>query len=1248
METIQELKTSFTSNVKKIYHMADIHIRLNNERYKEYRDVFNKLYNKIKEDDPKDSIIVLCGDILHSKNELSPECVDLTIEFIKSLSSICDLIMIMGNHDGNLSNKTKLDSLSPIIREIKSTYHIHYLLYSGIYKYNNIYFGVSSLMDNKFISADDFNGFKLDKNCLKMALYHGPLHQSETDVGYRMNNEEFTVDKFKGYDYVLLGDIHRFQYLNKEKTICYPSSLIQQNYGESIDRHGIVKWNLVEKNSEFIKIPNDYGYCCLNVNQGKLNIKDKIIPNNPRIKLIIKDTDGVTIKEIINKLKKKYNVNEITFSLVNNQNGTLITNKETQTSKDKPEIYQNLQNVDYQNKLMKEYMMKNMKLTSEEMDIIIEINQKLNKDIKNSINITNKWKLLNMDFSNMFCYGTNNEINFTKINGIVGLFAPNYSGKSSIVDILLFTLFDKCSRGLRTDILNDRKNQFHCRVTIEVDGCEYVIMRVGKFPKKNAKNIKIDVFFWKKKSENDQDDKENNDNEDEYILLNGIDRNDTNKIITNLIGTYDDFVMTSFCLQKEISFIDHPQSKKKDFLIKMLKLNIFEKLLENAKAENKVKMIQLKELMGKTKDLDISELKNNLIAHQNEKKEIEEKVGKINILIEKYHLKNEFHNKKLIDISDQNYKKIEQINHEINKTNQQLNEFKSKLNQINKNNEIKESELKKLKENLSNFNQENINQTHKNFIEDQKLEIDNLTNKLKQLYNKKKPIKTFEKTLEQYTNEKKKLEENIKNDQSNMTTLEDEVNNLKNKIIEEAHFDNIKELYDKYSKLKNKFDKNNIQLDKINDQITIYKEKLEKLNKHEYDPNCKFCMNNIFVKDAIETKNKLKQIEKEQSKILETMEPIEKKLGFKKYKNIEDKFNNLKKLSDQNNKINASIKDSIHKKEILKNNIELKKNNITNIDKIIQEYQDEEKNIIFNKELEMEIETIENQIDITKNKEDQQYNEMIEIKNKISEIETSLSNVHKLKLENQINELTHKHKILLDSKNDAENYEKIKQNNDNILSEINKIKKNIKDANNELNKLYQDKEELVEKICYIKKEIEIYESHKKDIQLLEKETKSYQNYCKIVGKDGLPYVLLNNLIPLLEEGANKIILPLTTFSIHIEQHDDNNINIYKVVGDKKLNIELCSGFEKFIVGLAIRISLINLSKLSSCNFMLIDEGFSCMDNNNINNLTSLFNTLNDMFDFIIVISHLDSIKSQCDNYITIDKNKGGFSKIIYK
>jgi DNA repair exonuclease SbcCD ATPase subunit len=57
----------------------------------------------------------------------------------------------------------------------------------------------------------------------------------------------------------------------------------------------------------------------------------------------------------------------------------------------------------------------------------------------------------------MFAYGNNNIIDFTSWNGVVGIFGQNYSGKSSLLDIILFCLFDKTNKSSKgIDILNNK------------------------------------------------------------------------------------------------------------------------------------------------------------------------------------------------------------------------------------------------------------------------------------------------------------------------------------------------------------------------------------------------------------------------------------------------------------------------------------------------------------------------------------------------------------------------------------------------------------------------------------------------------------------------------------------------------------------------------------------------------------------------------------------------------------------------
>ena len=468
----KNLNYSNNNKINKIFHLADIHIRLDTRRQDEYKNVFNKLYEYLKKNNNKKCITVVCGDILHSKNELSPEVVQMTINFFKNLGNIMDTFVIMGNHDVNLANKKKLDSLTPLISEINSENKIHYLKNSGIYNYKNLTFGVTSILDNKLVKASD-----IKSNNTKIALYHGAVHGATTDVGFRMNDTEFTINNFDGYDYVLLGDIHKFQYLDERKRICYASSLIQQSHGETIDFHGLVEWDLNKQTSKFVNIKNDYGYITLKVNNGKLNL-EKNIPLKPRIKLLLENTNRVQYLKLCDDLRSKFDIQEITASFITNEKNDY---KITTNDSDSESLKINIKDSKYQNKLIKKYIKKKFDFSKKQISKIVKLNTEFNKNIVIKESVSSfKWRLKELKFSNMFSYGEKNIINFEKLRGIVGLFAPNYYGKSSLLDIIQFCLFDRCSRGIRTEILNNKKSSLECELLLEINGNNYKIIREGK------------------------------------------------------------------------------------------------------------------------------------------------------------------------------------------------------------------------------------------------------------------------------------------------------------------------------------------------------------------------------------------------------------------------------------------------------------------------------------------------------------------------------------------------------------------------------------------------------------------------------------------------------------------------------------------------------------------------------------------------------------------------------------------------
>ena len=222
--------------LKHIVHAADIHIRLF-RRHEEYELAFEKFYadlSQLKLSGIKDFIIVLAGDIVHAKTDMSPEMVQVTSRFLASCADIAPVLLIAGNHDCNLANTNRLDALTPIVQNLNHP-NLHYVRESAIVEVADVSFAVMSIFDeqDKWPSPDEMN------DGTKIALYHGPVHGAKTDANYEITNRHVHIKTFDGFDMVLLGDIHRHQVLKEENPIIvYASSLIQQNHGETVDGHG--------------------------------------------------------------------------------------------------------------------------------------------------------------------------------------------------------------------------------------------------------------------------------------------------------------------------------------------------------------------------------------------------------------------------------------------------------------------------------------------------------------------------------------------------------------------------------------------------------------------------------------------------------------------------------------------------------------------------------------------------------------------------------------------------------------------------------------------------------------------------------------------------------------------------------------------------------------------------------------------------------------------------------------------------
>ena len=546
----------------KIYHISDVHIRTL-KRHREYRTVFENLFNYINKTKTENSIAVVTGDIVHSKLEMSPELVRMLTEFFNGFN--IPTIVILGNHDMNLNNLYREDALSPVLDMINNP-NIVFIKDNGIFDFAGITWNhmAVDVEPAKYIKGKD-----IETDNVKIALHHGAVHSAKTDVGYEISNEHVTTDMFDGHDITLLGDIHKpAQFLTE--TIAYPGSLIQQNHGEALD-HGILVWDVETRKAEFVEIENDYGYVTLEVDGSNIIKSPHRIPNKPRIRIKFNDTSAADMKKLVATIRKKYAVQDISIQRTINSatanSGSNIT-------------IGNVRDVEYQNTLLTEFIENTFpQSTTDELDAIRHINRTINSKLPAVESVRHiTWHPVSFEFENMFSYGEGNQIDFDKMNDVCGLFAANTSGKSSLLDAITYTIFDKCSKTSKAnEVLNNKKTTFKGVFKFKMNDVLYTIERVGT--KKKDKHVKVDVNFYTE-TEN----------------LNGEERSDTNKSIRRYLGTYNDFILTAFSLQADNNnFIEKSQRERKDLLSQFLDITVFEQLYQLANDE-------IKETAGKLRE----------------------------------------------------------------------------------------------------------------------------------------------------------------------------------------------------------------------------------------------------------------------------------------------------------------------------------------------------------------------------------------------------------------------------------------------------------------------------------------------------------------------------------------------------------------------------------------------------------------------------------------------------------------------
>ena len=196
----------------------------------------------------------------------------------------------------------------------------------------------------------------------------------------------------------------------------------------------------------------------------------------------------------------------------------------------------------------------------------------------------------------------------------------------------------------------------------------------------------------------------------------------------------------------------------------------------------------------------------------------------------------------------------------------------------------------------------------------------------------------------------------------------------------------------------------------------------------------------------------------------------------------------------------------------------------------------------------------------------------------------------------------------------------------------------------------------------LQKSVELEERAKekeKELEQAGREEQIYRDLARAFGKRGIQAWLIEIALPEIEVEANKLLGRMTDnrMSVKIETQRETkkgdtvetlDIKIADELGTR--NYEMFSGGEAFRIDFAIRIALSKLLARRAgapLPTLIIDEGFGTQDSNGLEKLKEAIISIQDDFDKILVVTHIEEFRDAFPTRIDIVKTSGGSTIQVY-
>ena len=1199
-----------------IVHIADIHIRNNYDREDEYNLVFEQLYTKVKHipnANKHNTAIVICGDVTHDarydKGKISANVIAMLNKFFKNLALLGYVIVIPGNHDNNITHQertldTTVDILSSVLENhIDFNTSVFYVKDTGLYTLGNCIFYHTSVFDiDKITGSKDYAKRKkflqaklpdTGNTLHHIGLLHCSIDGANIASSYILKGQAYKINDIKQlrYDICLLGDVHEHQYLDEAKTIAYPSSLIQQNFGENSTEHGFILWALPEipqstaYSSTFHTVDNIYRHTTITLDSD-ITVEAVLSPlefaAKSYIKLVIQLPRS---KEYINNLKSAI---AIKTNIISWRINEIIT-----TDAHTVDLSTDISNTETFSKYID-----TLDINTEDRTFIEELHLEKIKALPNETKINNKILWGSIEIHNFRGYVGKHTFSFKDIekHSSISINGHNANGKSTLLDAFIYCLWGyKQTSSLKSFINASIKETPHIIVEFTDNSATSATKkkRVSRAISANGKKETVKLEQYNVISGN-------------WDNLSGIKKH-TEASIIKLVGSQQYGLHTFISKQNDFDqFINNPST---EFLSELLNCNLYLELSNDVKLEHKKQRRALAKLEGSLEvicvDIKTDAEQMDLVstsktymatiaAHKDEIQKLDDSIKQIDILYNDYSAHATGNLQHTLDTYNDDVAKYTRLitEHTTQYATLTLDtEFYAQFKGLQDALQRKLSEIQLEKENLI----KNLN--------DIAVDID---------------ITSEQQELNHCNDTKHTVLNTIVSNISRVSDRESE--NLKLGVTS-ADFGDIHANYELYNNHTKALELAVLKLEQTDEIILSIEQDIKyETRKMTFADECCSCDLNCRSLTDCHTRKREQHVDKKTA-LNDGKDATLKELAKLKTTphdhltmlEYQDNISKIDKIVIDNNILNKEIKDVEFKithyktriSDYNKNKSKSEENKQTNADILTKNTE------LANIKADLESNTTKYNT-ITVHKESN-----LNFKHHTQQLETIRAAIRdtlkSLALENNYNEnMTARGTYQLT--NDAK-------------------KKCITELNSKIsaitNTLDRSAAQMVLKTQYDTK-----------IAILTNKIRLLGIYLNIIDTTGFPNYIINQTLPLLSNNVNRIVSTMGfNFTCDLSITDNKK----KVRKDRKLNINYIkdeisfkpSGSEIFAASIAFRIALSKLAQHTSSNLFWIDEGFGSLDKTRQDCLDTVFEYIKSEFDYLVYISHIDYIKNKADVNIEI-------------